>query len=151
MEINSKTFLYAGFFISSNADKDKLNTVLPAYQIKLKNPNWKVYLDHCTMLFNDGHLDDNKSKQILNFLLNTPPNTHVPLIVDGIGRYHDVIAFRVKKTDIISKLVKNRQPHITYMLNPSRNKPVDSNKITDWFDITPIEIDTYIDIKNRRL
>lgn len=35
MEINSKTFLYAGFFISSNADKDKLNTVLPVYQIKL--------------------------------------------------------------------------------------------------------------------
>ena len=68
-----------------------------------------------------------------------------------ISNYQDVITFRVKKTDIVSKLVKNRQPHITCMLNPSHNKPDDSNKITEWFNITPIEIDAYIDIKNRRL
>ena len=46
-------------------------------------------------------------------------------------------------------LVKNKQPHITCVLNPKVNKPVDSNKITEWIDIEPIKVDTICGIRTQ--
>ena len=33
-----------------------------------KNIKTKKYIDHCTMIFNDGNFDDAKSENIINYL-----------------------------------------------------------------------------------
>ena len=101
------------------------------------------------MIFNDGNFDDAKSENIINYLKYTPPDTHMYLKVDGIGRYENVFAFRIKKTEVVSMLIKNKQPHITCVLDPTTNKPVDSNKISKWVDIKPIKIDTICKVINK--
>lgn len=151
MVVDFNTFIYAGFFVSDE-DKEKLEI---AFCENIENgasylQDWKKYIDHCTMIFNDGDFDDAKSENIINYLKDTPPNTHMYLTVDGIGRYENVFAFRIKKTEVVSMLIKNKQPHITCVLNSDTNKPVDSNKITEWIDINLIKIDTVCKIFNKR-
>ena len=108
MIINLNLFIYAGFFVSDE-DKEKLEI---AFCENVDNgakylQDWKKYIDHCTMIFNDGNFDDAKSENIINYLKDTPPDTHMYLTVDGIGRYENVFAFRIEKTEVVSMLIKN--------------------------------------------
>ena len=97
----------------------------------------------------NGVIKEEVFKNIINYLNDTPPDTHMYLTVDGIGRYENVFAFRIKKTEVVSMLIKNKQPHITCVLDPTTNKPVDSNKISKWVDIKPIKIDTICKVINK--
>lgn len=114
MTVDIKKFIYAGMFIN---DEYK-NTLKNSFIKNVPNAynyieNWKMYLDHCTMIFNKGDLKNKKSEYIIRFLESIPDNTSI---------------------------VKNKTPHITAFLNPLTNKPVDSNKIIVWEEIEPIQI-----------
>lgn len=72
-------------------------------------------------------------------------NKKVSVIVDAIGKNDKAIAFRVKKR-LGAALSKNKTPHITLFINEAiGGKPVDSNKITDWQEIEPFELEGIIE------
>ena len=150
MRVDLKTMIYAGLFVTPES-KEQLEIAFCSNveDGALYLQNNKKYIDHCTMIFNDGNFDDAQSENILEYLKNCPDNTHFMLTVDGIGKYESVYAFRVKRTESVVMLVKNKQPHITCVLNPKVNKPVDSNKITEWIDIEPIKVDTICSIRTQ--
>lgn len=157
MNIDINNFIYTGLFLT---DKSKLmlknkfiNLINDGKFILNKN---KCYFDHCTMLFNDKKLTDDKCIFILNFISEIENNYKVKLTIDAIGKYESVYAFKVssyskiKDNILLKDIVKNKIPHITAVLDFNKNKPVDSNKITDWVYIDPFEIDTEIKIINKR-
>lgn len=151
MNVDLNTMIYAGFFLTPDS-KEKLKTVfcnIIPRGVDIMN-TWKVYLDHCTMIFNDGNFDDAKSENIINYLQTCYTDEHTVLTVDAIGRFENVYAFRIVKTETTDMLIKNKQPHVTCVLDPTTNKPVDSNSITDWTPIDPIRIDTVCKIISRK-
>lgn len=152
MKIDLNKFIYVGFFLDDES-KDKLKNVF-IENVKddiLYSEKYKMYLDHCTMIYNDHNLNDDKSKNIINYIKGTNENKKYKLTIDAIGYYQNVCAFRVVKNYQVRSLVKNNQPHITICLEPKINKPADSNKITKWEDLDfPITVTTHIKVISKK-
>lgn len=136
---------YYGLFLDKDT-RDKLISFL-------KNSKWdylfeelsKVYLDHCTLL-HQVHLKGDIHKSIciknwLDYLLKSD-NIQTKLLLSHVGYSDKAMAFKVMsypKDMNICKICLNETPHITIGTYKD-GKPVDSNNITEWYEIKPIKI-----------
>lgn len=107
----------------------------------------KVYLDHCTLLhIVQCKMDEEKASSIENCLkwLLEEESTY-KLIITHIGYNDKAIAFKVKheNPEFLKSVCFNKNPHITIGTYDT-GKPVHSNTITNWYEIEPIEITTYL-------
>ena len=122
-------WIYFGVFIDDMSKKKNLqaikenNVVIPE--------EWKMFNHHLTIAFNNKTED---AQNLYNVYKHTFGNV-ISITVDGIGVSDDAIAMRVNFNNPIA----NKIPHIT-IATPPNGKPVNSNKITEWFDIEPYEI-----------
>jgi len=68
----------------------------------------------------------------------------VSLTIDGWGIVNDesgkAMAFRVNRENMAGE-VKNAVPHITTLVSAQGGKPFHSNKIVDWQDINPFDVE----------
>lgn len=144
---NENNWQYYGLFLDKDT-RDKLISFID-------NSKWsylfeelsKVYLDHCTLL-HKSHLNDtillNKLiEERLDYLLEVNIIDY-KLIITHIGISEKAMAFKV----IINNSnisCTNKIPHITIGTYKD-GKPVDSNNITEWHEIEPIEITAHLKI-----
>ena len=99
-----------------------------SHKILLKKYNvpegWKIFGDHMTI----------KMGKVPTYLEPFLGNEY-SMTINSVGKSKSNIAFGVK-----TKLSKNKRPHITLAVDMKNGKPVDSNKIVDWFDIPPFKV-----------
>lgn len=146
---NWNDWQYYGLFLEKDA-KDKLISFL-------QDSKWdylfeelsKVYLDHCTLL-HQAHLkiDSLKGISIKNWLdsLLKFGCIQTKLLISHVGYSDKAMAFKVifLPTDFYRyEICFNDTPHITIGIYKD-GKPVDSNNITEWHEIEPIEITAYL-------
>lgn len=123
--------IYFGVFISHD-EYSKLAILKLLQDNNIKIPDgWKMYNHHMTIAFNNGSQEFNNLYNIYKDTLGE----NIRLYVDGIGVSDDAIAVRINWTAPIA----NKIPHIT-VATPPNGKPVNSNKIANWTDVTPITI-----------
>ena len=129
--MKSKVIYFGVFIFYNEYSKLAILKLLQDNNVKLPK-GWKLYNHHMTIAFNNGstEFDNLYNKYKDGFGQN------VRLKIDGIGVSDDAIAVRVNwKYPIANKI-----PHIT-VATPPDGKPVNSNKITNWFDLKePITI-----------
>ena len=120
---------YIGVFLD-DASKQKLlgavSDFIPA--------DWKTYAHHMTILFGK-----NKNPVVEDYIKTNIGKT-VLLNAVSIGISADAIAVKIS-SEVPSD---NKMPHITVAV-PPRGKPVNSNNITEWKSISPIELKGKID------
>lgn len=127
--MKTTNWIYFGVFLDDMSKRRNLqalqenNVVIPE--------EWKMFNHHLTIAFNNKTED---AQNLYNVYKHTLGNV-ISITVDGIGVSDDAIAMRVNFNNPIA----NKIPHIT-IATPPNGKPVNSNKITEWFDITPYEI-----------
>ena len=129
-----KDYIFYGLFLTkeSQATLEKwIKNNRPYYMLIRAQQGVNWYLDHCTVLHSSQDRPEVK-EQLDEALATNPDNT---ILIDGIGFSNKAIAFRVRKGIICA----NEIPHIT-IATYNGSKPVDSNKITVWETITPIEV-----------
>ena len=85
------------------------------------NKNWKIYCDHMTLVYNNGHLDE---QALANF--------YEPML----GQKQMLRCIGVDSSDKSVALwidfeTNNEHSHVTVLVGPT-GKPVDSNYITNW-------------------
>lgn len=136
---------YYGLFLDKDT-RDKLISFID-------NSKWnylfeelsKVYLDHCTLL-HQAHFKEDAHKSIciknwMDYLLKFGC-TQTKLVLSHIGYSDKAMAFKVifLPTEMYAyEICFNDTPHITIGTYKD-GKPVDSNYITEWHEIDPIEI-----------
>lgn len=140
-----KTWNYYGLFLDKES-RDRLISFL-------KNSRWnylfeelsKVYLDHCTLLHQTQYNEDSFVSKSIKYWLDCLLKfgyTQTNILLSHIGYSDKAMAFRVifLPTKVYThEICFNDTPHIT--IGTYKNgKPVDSNNITEWYDIKPIEI-----------
>lgn len=127
--MESNSWIYFGIFISEDSKKINL-TALFENEVEIPE-GWKEFNHHMTVAFN------NKTPEVQKLYDMYKPyfGKTIRLIIDGIGVSDEAIAVRVNFT----KPIANKIPHIT-IATPPNGKPVNSNKITEWYDIKPYEI-----------
>ena len=96
--------------------------------------DWKIYAHHMTILFGKN------KNSIVEEYIKTNIGKKVSLEAVAVGISADAIAVKIS-SDVSSD---NKTPHIT-IATPQRGKPVNSNYITDWKEISPVEISGKID------
>lgn len=120
--MSTRNYEYLGVFIDDRT-KEKLLKVIGA----VIPENWKVYLDHCTLV----HCS-NPDQTVVPFL-ELFIGTNVRFNVTGYGKSKRACAFMV---DLPSM---NKVSHITIACAPGA-KPVESNDIQDWYPFyEPVE------------
>lgn len=127
--MKNKSWIYFGIFIDENSKQINLDT-LEQNEVQIPE-GWKMFNHHMTIAFNDGTAEAETLYNIYSRIFGNITN----ITVDGIGVSNDAIALRVKYNNPIA----NKTPHIT-IATPPNGKPVNSNKITEWYDIEPYEI-----------
>lgn len=144
-ESKENNWQYYGLFLDKET-RDKLI-------LFLKNSKWnylyeelsKVYLDHCTLLHQANFKEDSyKSICIKNWLdrLLKFGYTQTHLLLSHVGHSDKAKAFKVifLPTEVYTyEICFNEIPHITIGVYRD-GKPVDSNYITEWYEIEPIKI-----------
>ena len=128
--MGKNNWIYLGIFICPLTQKRNLlalkenNVIIPE--------GWKMFNHHMTLAFNNG-------SETANMIYDTYKHyfgESIDIFVDGIGISDDAIALRVQYW---ANPIMNKIPHIT-IATPPNGKPVNSNKITEWFDIEPYRI-----------
>ena len=127
-----KNFLYAGAELDSAS-----NNLLRKYHIN----GWKFYAHHMTIHFGARTLP----QYIEDWLLKNE-GKQFPLTIIAIGKSEKACALQVEMDDIPCS---NNLRHITVSVAPN-GKPVDSNKILDWYNIKPFTILTTIKIYKKQ-
>ena len=122
-------WIYFGVFIDEYA-KLKILQLLQDNNITIPD-GWKRYIHHMTIAFNNG----SNEAEMLKKRYADAFGEYIKLRIDGIGISNDAIAVRVTWNYPIA----NKIPHIT-VATPPDGKPVNSNKITKWLDVSPIVI-----------
>lgn len=133
--MEKKNWIYFGVFLDTVSKTNNL-TALRDYNVVVPK-DWKTFNHHMTIAFNNG---SEEARSLYNYYQiyledSSMKNPIVYLVVDGIGISDEAIALRVKWELPIA----NKTPHIT-IATPQNGKPVNSNKITKWFDIEPYQI-----------
>ena len=122
-------WIYFGIFIDT---KSQLRNLKALNDNEIEIPNdWKRFNHHMTIAFNNG----SEESQSLYELYKPQMGKKASLLINGIGVSDDAIAIRV----VFNAPKLNKIPHIT-IATPPNGKPVNSNKITKWFDIEPYTI-----------
>lgn len=136
---------YYGLFL----DKESRDRLI----LFLQNSKWdylyeelsKVYLDHCTLLHQAYFKGDQHKficiKNWLDCLLKFG-YTRTKLLLSHVGYSDKAMAFKVifLPTKVYThEICFNDTPHITIGTYKD-GKPVDSNNITEWYEIEPINI-----------
>lgn len=127
--MEKKNWIYFGVFISDDAKH--LNEMAIEKQGMDIPFNWKMFNHHMTIAFNDG--SEESQKLFDSYKIHF--GKKIKLIVNGIGISDDAIAVRIS----FKHPIANKIPHIT-IATPPNGKPVNSNKITKWYDIEPYQI-----------
>ncbi len=116
---------YYGVFLD-----DRSRSIIDREFSSMIPENWKKYADHVTVLFNDY-----ENATIANGReLSKTIGKDVPMKIVGIGRCDTAVALKIEGVD-----TANDVAHVTLAVSPDR-RPVDSNKITEWRSVAPIEI-----------
>lgn len=120
---------YYGVFFNENVKRFLLNE---ANKYVIIPEDWKYYCHHMTIVYNNGTKEAQAMAEKYEPIVFSPAK----LRVEAIGISDRAIAFRVSTDlDIVNKL-----PHITIAVAPGA-KPVESNYITNWKDITPFYVE----------
>ena len=127
--MENNNWIYFGVFLHDNV-KERNNVAIENQGMDIPY-NWKIYNHHMTIAFNNGSEESQKLFDSYKKYLGK----NIVLTVDGIGISDDAIAVRVKWDLPIA----NKIPHIT-IATPPDGKPVNSNKITKWYNIKPYTI-----------
>jgi hypothetical protein len=122
-------WVYLGVFIDISSKLKNLKA-LDEYNITIPE-NWKRFNHHMTIAFNNG---SKLSNELYAFYRDMMGNKAI-LTIDGIGVSDEAIAVRVRWVGPMA----NKIAHVT-IATPPNGKPVNSNKITKWFDIQPYKI-----------
>lgn len=128
-------YQYYGLFIGECTKQYLIKTVKKNMFFKTFVPNMKdvkIYLDHITLM----HVSNRDAD--LEFVFDANLGRLYRIIIDGIGFSDTAVAFKVRREDTsIVECCMNNTPHIT-IATYNNGKPVDSNNITNWFDIKPM-------------
>lgn len=129
-------YCYYGLFLTK-VSKHYLESLdqLDCLPQKVHESNSSWYLDHCTLMHWTKHND------LVYEALESELGSCQSIIIDGIGFSDKAAAFRVKCESV--KWCTNLTPHIT-IVTFNGGRPVDSNGITDWIDISPIEVEAIV-------
>lgn len=153
-------FIYYGLFLPQEEQNYLLSMINENnfWSEKLENAT-QVICSHITLI-HIAHLnlkdlynsiDDNLKQMILNIESFKSLDIPITLTIDGIGYSDKAMAFRIRPNNFIQNCCCNKQPHLTICVF-NGGKPVDSNRITNWFKIQPITIETKIKkiIRNKK-
>ena len=126
-----KKIIYAGIFLDEES-KNKLYPLIVIITKKLNWDNYKTICHHMTIAFHT-----NLNEQIKNWCDEHYGNK-IQLTVIAVGFSEKTIAVKVKAVGVPCT---NKTSHITLCVNNDTNgKPVDSNYIMSWQDISNIAI-----------
>lgn len=120
---------YFGVFLNDSSKQKLLSAISEFIPV-----DWNVYAHHMTILFGK-----NKNPDVEEYIKNNIGKV-VSLKAVSIGISADAIAVKISS----SVPSDNKTPHIT-IATPQRGKPFNSNHITDWKEIAPVEISGKID------
>lgn len=118
-----KNFVYAGAELDSAS-----SNLLKNYHID----GWKFYAHHMTIHFGARTLP----KYIEDWLLSNEGKEFIMTVI-AVGVSDRACAVQLEYDEIPCT---NNLRHVTISVNPDKGKPVDSNNITDWVNITPFTI-----------
>jgi len=119
-----KNWIYYGVFFSDKTKETILKYTkrwLQANDYYIPD-NWKIYCDHMTLVYNDK----SEEKQKIAETLETFIGNKCSLRVVSVGVSDRAIALGI---DFITQ---NKNSHVTVAIAPDA-KPVESNKITNWY------------------
>ena len=116
-------FVYAGAELDSAS-----SNLLKKYHID----GWKFYAHHMTIHFGARTLP----KYIEDWLLSNEGKEFIMTVI-AVGVSDRACAVQLEYDEIPCT---NNLRHVTISVNPDKGKPVDSNNITDWVNITPFTI-----------
>lgn len=132
-----KDFQYFGLFLDDNT-RDKLASFIRTeINSSIIDEADKVFLDHCTLL----HKSQLHGNSELYSYLESLMGKEIPIKLVALGMSDKAFAFKVLLP--VNGMCANTIPHIT-IATYKGGKPVDSNSITDWERISPIEVTTTV-------
>ena len=127
-------WIYFGAFLDDESVQ-KLKLLSNDY---VKNKSWKLFCHHMTIAFNNHTLQATELYDYYKLHFGKK----VKLVATQIGISDDAIAVKIEYKGKIA----NKIPHIT-LATPANGKPVNSNYITDWYDLEqPIILDSIISV-----
>lgn len=129
--MNNK-FNYFGLFLDNNKDIEILQNAVP-YEYQNYLSNGKIYLDHCTIVHHT-QLNTELGKAIYDNCQEFQ-GYYYKITILAIGKSDKAMAFAVS----LDTPSCNKFPHIT-IATFNGGTPKDSNDITEWEFINPIEI-----------
>lgn len=136
-----KDFQYFGLFLDTDT-KNRLMDILTDdidFNISLGVAD-RILIDHCTLLHKSQL---HGMSELYSYLESRLSNT-VKIQLVAVGTSDKAMAFKVKLP--IPCICVNDIPHIT-IATFRGGKPVDSNNITHWRAIEPIEIMSVLDYR----
>ena len=116
---------YYGVFLD-----DRSQSVIEREFRDLIPSGWKKHADHITVQYNDYSQDAITKGRALSSKLGYDYSARIV----AVGKSDTAIALKVEGVETANKIA-----HITLAVSPE-GKPVDSNKITEWTPVNPIEI-----------
>lgn len=130
-------WIYFGVFLD-NVSRNKLLELAS----QVVEPDWKLYCHHMTIVFNDGsekaQLAYNEYKQHFGKVTD--------IYATHVGISDDAVAVKV----YFKQGTLTNFPHVT-LATPQGGKPVNSNYITDWYELkVPIKLSGTIKSFNKK-
>lgn len=132
-----KNFEYFGLFIDSDIFKQETINFFNDILLKDRRQIKKFYFNHCTLL----HKSQLKGNEELYHYLENNLGKQVMIQLVAIGKNDKVLAYKVSLPNNFCVNCANKIPHIT-VLTFKKGKPVDSNDITEWKEIYPVNVMT---------
>lgn len=129
-----KNFQYFGLFLDEDTRDKLLSFIKTEINSSIIDDAERVFLDHCTLL----HVSQLHGNSELYSYLEEHLGEKVPVKITALGMSEKAFAFKVV---LPMYICANNIPHIT-IATYYGGKPVDSNHITEWESIKPIEVIT---------
>lgn len=126
-------FQYFGLFLSKDTRNMLLSLIRTEISSSIIDDAEKIFLDHCTLL----HKSQLHGNSELYSYLESQVGEQITIKLTALGMSEKAFAFKVALP--IFGICANKTPHIT-IATYRGGKPVDSNSITEWETIIPIEI-----------
>ena len=130
-------FQYFGLFLDKSTRNGLISFIRTEMNSSILDDADKVFLDHCTLL----HVSQLHGNSELYSYLEEHIGEEIPVKITALGMSEKAFAFKVV---LPLYICANTTPHIT-IATYRGGKPVESNNITEWENITPIEIITTLD------
>lgn len=127
-------FQYFGLFLDKDTRDKLISFIRTNINSSIIDYADKVFLDHCTLL----HISQLSGHTGLYYHLKAMIGREIPIKLVALGMSEKAFAFKVALPE---QICVNKIPHII-IATYGGGKPVESNNITDWGPIKPIEIIT---------